>query len=281
MKTIAVTGGKGGTGKSTFAILLAFKEILQGKKVLFVDCDVECPNDYIILGIEKLKSPAKKTYTYYPKIQKEKCQKCGLCVKSCRSNALFKAKNKFPVVNKELCSSCGVCWSICPSNAISKEKVLNGEIYKNKIEKKLTLITGISKPGIRETSPVVRQTREYVQKKAKKFDLCIIDTAAGAHCTVISALEGVDKAYAVTEPTPLGAHDLRIILQVLEVLNIPKKIVINQFDIGKERQILDIARTFKVPIYARIPYSKKLGKIYSKGEFLSNQSLIKLIKYNE
>ena len=59
MQTIAVTGGKGGTGKSSFAILLALKKVSEGKRVLLIDCDVECPNDYMLFGIYKLKNPVK------------------------------------------------------------------------------------------------------------------------------------------------------------------------------------------------------------------------------
>ena len=62
MKKIAITGGKGGTGKSTVAILLALKYAKLGKKVVLVDCDVECPNDYLILG-EKICKIKKKVYT--------------------------------------------------------------------------------------------------------------------------------------------------------------------------------------------------------------------------
>ena len=42
LKKIAVTGGKGGTGKSTVTVLMANKLIKEGKKVILCDCDVEC-----------------------------------------------------------------------------------------------------------------------------------------------------------------------------------------------------------------------------------------------
>jgi len=278
MQTIAVTGGKGGTGKSSFAILLALKDASQGKKVLLVDCDVECPNDYILFGINTLKGLVTKTYAYYPEISPDKCTKCGLCVKSCRSSALFQPSQKVPTLNKDLCSSCGVCWTICPNNAISKKKSLNGEIFKNKISENLTLVTGRSIPGVRETSPVVEQTREYAKELSNDFDLTIIDTAAGTHCTVMSALDGANKAYAVTEPTPLGAHDLSIILQVLKILKIPAEIVLNRSDIGDKSLITKISREFNVPVSVEIAYSKALAEAYSTGDLTGDPSLIKLLK---
>lgn len=278
MQTIAVTGGKGGTGKSSFAILLALKKVSQGKKVLLVDCDVECPNDYILFGIDTLKNLTAKTYAYYPEISQSKCTKCGLCVKNCRSSALFQPLKSIPVLNEDLCSSCGVCWTICPVNAISKKKRLNGEIYKDKISENLTLITGRSIPGVRETSPVVEQTREYAEKLSNDFDYIIIDTAAGTHCTVMSALDGANKAYAVTEPTPLGAHDLSIILKVLKILKIPSEIVLNRSDIGNKSLITKIAQDLKVPIFMEIAYSKALAEAYSQGNLTGDTNLIKLLK---
>ena len=72
MKKIAITGGKGGTGKSTVAILTAVDFLKKGKKVVLVDCDIECPNDYLLVG-EELNKPRKKIYAEFPKLNKNKC----------------------------------------------------------------------------------------------------------------------------------------------------------------------------------------------------------------
>ncbi len=53
MKTIMVTSGKGGVGKSTTAVSLATELSLNGNKVGLLDVDIHGPNDHIILGIEK------------------------------------------------------------------------------------------------------------------------------------------------------------------------------------------------------------------------------------
>jgi MinD superfamily P-loop ATPase len=63
----------------------------------------------------------------------------------------------------------------------------------------------------------------------------IIDTAPGAHCNVIHALLNSNKIYAVTEPTPLGAHDLEIILELARMLKIPTEIVLNKADVGNKK----------------------------------------------
>jgi len=52
MKIIGITGGKGGTGKSTVATALAYG-LAKTKKVLLVDADVDCPNDHWLLSIER------------------------------------------------------------------------------------------------------------------------------------------------------------------------------------------------------------------------------------
>ena len=77
IRKIAITGGKGGTGKSTVAVLLANKLLKEGKKVILCDCDVECPNDYLLVG-KKLKKSAKEVFADFPVLDKKKCQKCGL-----------------------------------------------------------------------------------------------------------------------------------------------------------------------------------------------------------
>jgi len=85
---IGVTGGKGGVGKSTFAILLLCELLKKNKKVLLCDCDVECPNDYLLLG-EKLINSVQKIFGTFPKLDKRKCRKCGICAQTCRNNAIF------------------------------------------------------------------------------------------------------------------------------------------------------------------------------------------------
>ncbi|KPJ55172.1 hypothetical protein AMJ47_01505 [Parcubacteria bacterium DG_72] len=270
IKTIAITGGKGGTGKSTVAVLMANNFVRKDKKVVLVDCDVECPNDYLLLG-QKLKNPQEKIYTEFPTLNKAKCKKCGLCVSTCRSNAVFQAPGKYPIFIKDLCSGCGACAIVCPNKAIQPKKEEVGQVFLNKIKKDYWLVTGVAKAGLDETGPVVTQTKKFVSNLVKKIkpDFVLFDTAAGTHCPVISALLDCDLAYAVTEPTPMGAYDLNLILDLCQKLGVPAEIVLNQADLGVKTKIKAIAKEFKTKIKEEIPYSKKLVEAYSEGQLLN------------
>ena len=285
MQKIAITGGKGGAGKSTVAVLFANDLIKKGKQVLLCDCDVECPNDYLLLGqaltlqqssglmlsgAEALKKPVEKIFAEFPKLNKNKCKKCGLCVKTCQSNAVFQAQGQYPVFIKNLCSGCGACWIVCPNKAIEPKKEEVGQIFVNQISKNYWLITGQANPGLEETGPVVAQTKKFALTLAKKIkaDFVLFDTAPGTHCPVISALLDCDLAYAVTEPTPMGAYDLNLILDLCQKLKIPTKVILNQANLGDKKKIYPIAKKFGVKIEKEIPYSKKLVKAYSKGKLL-------------
>ena len=269
---IAITGGKGGTGKSTFTIFLAQKLISEDKKVLIVDLDVDCPNDYLLLQT-KLKKAEKEVFHSFPEIDANKCNQCGLCISHCKKNALLKMKDKAPVLISENCLSCFLCREVCPVNAIDEKKEKIGKIFKNIINEKLTLITGQSKVGLKESIGIIHDAKELADNfaKEKEFEVILFDLAAGTHCNVIAGLLNIDLAYAVTEPTPLGANDLELILEVLDTLKVDRKIVLNKSDLGNKKLI-----TSKVNVDIEIPYSRNIEEKYINGDLLSfSQNLLK------
>jgi MinD superfamily P-loop ATPase len=121
-------------------------------------------------------------------------------------------------------------------------KKANGAIYVNEAGSDLTLVSGQSYTGVKETNSVVQQTRAFAEKMVDKFDLIIFDSAAGIHCNVISAIEKVDQVIAVTEPTLVGQHDLKKLFELTDKLNSNISVVINRYDIADEKQIDKIER---------------------------------------
>ncbi|RLE42637.1 P-loop ATPase [Candidatus Woesearchaeota archaeon] len=265
-KTIAVTGGKGGTGKSTISTLLAIG-LSKEYRVLLVDADADCPNLHIILKAKrKLLSEVKQTI---PKWDFSKCIKCGKCSQVCKENAIVFVKGKYPIFVKEQCIGCNACRIVCPTKAIGKAEQKIGSIYFSEINSSnlsnLHLISSEMLITYEETGPIVNALKKEVSKLEDKYDFVIIDTAAGTHCNVISALLGVDFALAVTEPTPLGAHDLSLILSLTKKLNIPAFVLLNKANIAKSKaeEIRSIATQFNAEIVSEIPYDKKIFEAYS------------------
>lgn len=269
MKKIAITGGKGGTGKSTFTLILAKELLKKGKRVVISDCDVECPNDHLLLGVS-FKKQKKNVYRYSPHLIKKKCRKCGICAQNCSTGAIFQKPGEYPVFLKNLCLGCGLCWKICPFDAIRPKKEKIGGVFLKKVKNNLWLITGKSEEGVEETRSVVRETKKFSLDFAQKVnaDYLLVDTAAGIHCPVIEALLGADLIYQVTEPTPMGVHDLKVSLELGKKLKIPQKIVINQANLGSKRKILSLAKKYRIEVEREIPYSFELAKFYSQGKIL-------------
>jgi len=277
MAIIAITGGKGGTGKSMLACALAH-ELGKRNRVLLVDADADCPNDHLLLSIKREKD--KEVRTFLPKFDLKKCIACGRCARACRANAIVHLPGKKPIFIKQQCIGCKACMIACPVGAIKETSQKIGTIYKGK-KGKLEFLGAELLPGFEESSPVVNDFKRTAMQNANRYDYIIIDTAAGTHCDVISALMGSDFAVAVTEPTPLGEHDLALILELLKILEVNAGVVINRQNIGEELSIERCAKKFAVPVIAKIPYSKEIEKDYAKGKPVENEAIKRLAEYLE
>lgn len=53
-----------------------------------------------------------------PKIQKESCVSCGMCVRNCNYKAISFDENQKASIDYEVCVGCGQCIVVCPSEAI-------------------------------------------------------------------------------------------------------------------------------------------------------------------
>jgi len=275
-KIIGITGGKGGTGKSTVAAALSY-ELAKKHKVWLIDADVDCPNDHLLLNIKR--RLLKKVEQRIPRWNFKKCTMCGLCGTVCETNSIVSIKGNKPIFLPAQCNGCGACVIKCGEKAISWDKKEIGKIYTGS-NYNISFLSGELEVNQPISEFVVNALNDIINKEKSKFDYIIVDTAAGTHCPVIAALKSCDIVFAIAEPTPLGGHDLDLILQLLKKLKIKSSIILNRSDIGNKQIIKFLASKHQAKITAEIPYSKKIFKQYIEGRpiTIKNMELQKILR---
>ncbi|MGQ9514504.1 MAG: ATP-binding protein [Thermoproteota archaeon] len=250
---ISVASGKGGTGKTSVAVNMALS--LEGQ-VQLLDCDVEEPNAHIFLKskIHKIRP----VYVPVPKIVKDLCDYCGKCAKFCEFHAIAVLPGQV-MMFPELCHGCGGCALVCPKRAIAEE---NREVGTVKVGTagEIEFVYGELNLGEPMPGPVIRA----VKKEIKKHKTTIIDSPPGSSCPVVVSVYGSDYCLLVTEPTPFGLHDLKIMVGVLKELRIPFGVIINRAGIG-DKKVYEHCGNKKIPILLEIPFNRRIAELYSQG----------------
>jgi MinD superfamily P-loop ATPase len=249
---ISVASGKGGTGKTSVAVNMA----LSIENVQLLDCDVEEPNAHLFLNPKT--NQTKAVTVSIPVVDKTLCDCCGKCADFCQYNALFVGADKV-LVFPELCHSCGGCFLVCPKKAISEEKHRIGTLFLGSAGD-LELVYGELEVGEPMAVPVIRE----VKRRIKKGKNVILDSPPGTSCPVIQTIDGSDFCILVTEPTPFGLHDLRIIVQILESMGVPFGVIVNRAGIGDKR-VYEYCEEKTIPILLEIPYQRRIAELYSGG----------------
>ncbi|MBC8527750.1 MAG: ATP-binding protein [Candidatus Cloacimonetes bacterium] len=266
---ISVASGKGGTGKTTFAV--NFSLFLNNKnknKVVLVDLDVEEPDCHIFLNDNKLNT--KECFRQTPKVN-EKCNLCGKCADICEFNAIAVTNTKV-IIFPELCHSCFACIEMCPQNAFDIENIEMGEIHwENVTNENLCFIEGKLKVGEVMAVPLIKQTKNFASEKFKGATYFIFDSPPGTSCPVIEATKDSDFIVLVTEPTPFGFHDLKIAVETMQKLKKKFGVVINKSGIGNSKEsfgqeLYNYCKNENIPILGEIPYSREIAELYSRGK---------------
>ncbi len=255
---ISVASGKGGTGKTTFSVLLA----RAVAPALYLDADVEEPNGGIFLKPEIEKE---EDFTEpVPKIIPEKCTYCGDCARACPYKALviIPPPAKKDLFFPELCHSCGVCAYVCPEKGALIEVPRKKGVIRRGRAGQLDFMEGILNIGEPTAVPLIKS----LMRKAREYSGdVIVDAPPGTSCPVVEAVEDADFVILVAEPTPFGVHDLSLVVEMVRELGKKFAIVVNKAQEGNTL-VEDYARQQGIPVLFKIPFSERIAKMYSKGE---------------
>lgn len=257
---IAFASGKGGTGKTTISVNLAYLLALSKQKIQYLDCDVEEPNGHIFLKPDILDKTTSEIMV--PLIDNVKCTRCGMCSDKCQFNALATLPSDV-LVFPELCHGCGLCVHICPEKAISEGKREIGRIEKGIAIQDIGFVHGILNVGEPMAVPLIQE----VKHQYKRDYIRIIDAPPGTSCPVVKTISDADVVVIVTEPTPFGLHDLQIAVSVAKNLKKPIGIVINR-DNGKFPLLETYLFENKLPVLMVLPEDLEIAKHYSTGNII-------------
>ncbi len=255
---VSTASGKGGTGKTTVALLLAAAR--PGATV--VDCDVEEPNCHLFL--QPVRDGKRQVTVMRPAFDADLCDGCGRCAQVCLFNALAITGQKVLLFD-ELCHGCGGCILACPRQAVSESAkpigtVRTGTATKNSSGTRLT--DGLLDVGAPTASPLIKAMKETLPAAAD----VIVDCPPGTACSMVAAVAGSDYCLLVTEPTPFGLHDLGLAAGVVRILGISAGVVINKSDGGAwDDAVADWCVREDIAVLGRIPHSEEFARGSAEG----------------
>jgi len=256
---IVVASGKGGTGKTLLATSLARALVDLGRAVTYIDADVEEPNGHLFLrptGVEE-----QEVFSPVPFLPTGECSGCGECQKVCAFGAILAVPGGVIVLD-QLCHGCGACLLACPDRALAEQPRRVGVVRTGDSEG-ISVAWGVVDVGEPRGEPVLEAALRHAPKGPE--DIVIIDAAAGAACLAMGAVRAADQAILVTEPTPMGLHDVAMALRMTKISGIRATAVINRADLG-DQGVGRFLRNQGVPVAARIPFDEAIAKAYAAGE---------------
>jgi MinD superfamily P-loop ATPase len=267
---IVVASGKGGTGKTTVGTGLALSLIPEGYSVaeaaqrqgppLFLDCDVEAPNAHLFLApsLER----REEVGVLIPEVDESRCTFCGRCAEVCQFHAIAVIGHK-TMVFPELCHGCGSCTLNCPEGAIGERLDVMGVLQAGPTPSGISFARGVMDVGEPMAVPIIRQLKKRVGAGAGQA--VILDAPPGTSCPVVESVRGADFVLLVTEPTPFGLHDLRLMVEVVRELDLPAGVVINRDGIG-DSQVDQFCTEAGLPVLMRIPLERDIGEAIAQGK---------------
>ena len=270
--TIAISSGKGGTGKTFIASNVAavlsrtnlgpllHDDELSGTQIRYLDCDVEEPNGHLFLkpDIQEeedvvLLSPVGADET--------KCISCGRCAEVCTYNAIAVIKEKVLFFN-DLCHVCGACKIVCPTDAIIEKNKKIG-ILKHGKSGEIDFHYALLETAEGGMSPrLIKSVKNLIGE-----GINILDSPPGTACPVVETVKDADIVILVTDPTPFGINDLKLAVDMCRELEQEPVVLVNRAEY-RDNSLKEYCRDEGLEIIGEIPDDRRIAEVYSVGDLV-------------
>lgn len=269
-RSVAILSGKGGTGKTFVSVNLASVSAPS----TYIDCDAEEPNGHLffkpqIRRVQEVTVPL-------PRVDLGLCDGCRKCVDFCAFHALAWANGEL-LVFEELCHGCGGCLMVCPKEALREIHRKIGEVREG-TSGRVRVLSGFMDTGEASGVPIIKAL--LGMKSSKSDNNVFIDCPPGSSCMVSESIKDADYCVLVAEPTLFGAHNLKMVYELVQLYNKPCGAVLNKCLAGDDPS-LDYCRAQGIPILAQIPFDEELGFLNSNGKIAVRESERYLMMFQE
>ncbi|TAJ11486.1 cobyrinic acid a,c-diamide synthase [Marinilabiliaceae bacterium JC017] len=264
---IAVASGKGGTGKTTVSVnLYHFIQKHWTESVQLLDCDVEEPNAGIFFP-EAQEQYCKQVSQRVPTIDTDTCTFCRKCVEYCEFNAIVVIPPaSFAEITPALCHSCGACLWACENGAITERPIPLGNIKMQNIGNNHSLLEGSLEIGSAMQTLLIKRLKKETNTN---HDILLFDAPPGTSCPVVATIIDADYVILVSEPTPFGLNDLKLMVDLARELNKPFSVIINKAGLGDAHTHAFLEEE-NIELLGEIPFSRSFAEKYADGQLLQH-----------
>ncbi len=262
---IAFASGKGGAGKTTFA--LSYHKYLKDNSV-FADCDVDAADAFLIIEKDRVSSePFVSGFKY---CINDNCINCGLCMDRCKYNAI--SKNDKYSINPFSCEGCGACEDVCMDDAIDQIHNHCGELFVSDTIFETKMVHARLKPGEDNSGKLVfsvRKRADDIMRKEKK-DILVIDSPPGIGCALMASITGIDRLVVIIEASLSGFSDAKRLITTAKGMRIPISAVINKSGLNcdTDKTIEDFIVSENIPFLGYFPFNREVVEILKRKSLL-------------
>ena len=154
----------------------------------------------------------------------------------------------------------------CPSDAIRVHNEPIGTISRYQDQNGKGILEGRLNIGSTMQTMVIRSLKQSIPKKE---NVVILDAPPGTSCPVVETISDANYIILVSEPTPFGMHDLKLMIALVRKLDLDFGVVINKASLG-DREIYTYLEEEGVEIIGEIPFDRSYASQYARADLFTN-----------